>query len=149
MVRAFIKLHQLAFVRESTEEPGDGTIIVAQDDHRWWWVYAPRVDGVEYYSAAPEHRIVDPLSIRPGERSRDYAGLIHEHKRIRLQQPPVKLLAALESARQKQRPRIIKRRWRPIVWTIAKKRSLRAYRWLRDRCQIMRRRVRRWSWLKG
>ena len=132
MIQTFIRLHYFAFLRESTEKPGDGAIIVAVDDGdtpRYWWVYAPRVDGVEYYPPQPEHRIVDPLSIQPGQRSRDYAGVQHTHKRVRLATAPVKLLAALEQSRQRQHPRIIAQRWRPIVVWKLKRCGLRLWRW--------------------
>lgn len=123
MIRTYIKLHQFAFLRESTTEPGDGTIIVAFDDHRWWWVYAARVDGIQYYPPAPEHRIVDPLSIAVGQRSRDYVGIIHAHKRIKLKQPPAKLLAALEQVKQRRQPRPIKRSRLPVFFWWIKRRS--------------------------
>jgi hypothetical protein len=127
-VRAYIKLHQFVFLRESTERPGEGTIVIAFDDHRWWWVYAPGVDGVEYYPPVPEHRLVDPLSIRVGERSRDYMGVTHAHKRVRLSQPPATLLAALEQAKKRQEPRIvIYPRWYRAMYFEAKRKLWRAW----------------------
>jgi hypothetical protein len=99
----FFKLHQFVFLRESKVKPGDGAIIVAVEDGdtpRWFWVYGPRVDGIEFYPPQPEHRLVDPLSIQPGQRSRDYAGVQHAHKRIRLTKQPTKLLAALARPRE-------------------------------------------------
>jgi hypothetical protein len=65
---------------------------------------------------------------------------MHAHKRIRLQQQPVKLLAALESTRLKQRPRIIKRRWRSIVCLKFRRRCWRGWKAFRERFQIVRRR---------
>lgn len=122
-IRAYIPVHFFQFLRESTEQPGDGTTIVAWEDGdtpRFWWVFSC-VDGVEW-APQPAHRLIDPLSIQPGQRSRDYLGVIHAHKRLRLTKPPVKLLAALAQ----QRPREIKQRWRPIIWVWIKRRV----RWL-------------------
>lgn len=133
MIRAKIKLHQLVFLRESTTEPGDGTILIAwdTDSPRYWWVFDRRYDGVEYFDPAPEHRIVDPLSIRPGEKSLDYAPQHSPfaHKRTRLTKEPVKLLAALERAKKQQQPRIVirPRRWKVIFWRV-KRCGLRAWR---------------------
>jgi len=136
MIRAYIPVHFFQFLRESTEKPGDGTTIVAFDDDatpRWWFVLNSCVDGIEYYPPAPAHRLIDPLSIQPGQRSRDYAGIQHVHKRIKLDKPPAKLLSALESARKKQNPTIIRQRWQPAVWLGLKRRGLRLWRSLLKR----------------
>lgn len=134
MIHTHIKFHQLVFLRESTTKPGEGTILIAwEGDARFWWLYDSHVDGVEYYPPAPAHRLVDPLSVRPGERSLDYSGIQYAHKRIRLTEPPAKLLAALEQAKKRQQPRVVihPRRWKVILWRL-KRSGLRTWRQLRD-----------------
>ena len=140
MITTYVTLHQFAYLRESTVQPTDDRItIVAHDDHRWWWVFA-NLDGIEYVPA-PEHRIVDPLSIAVDQKTRDYIGTTHQHRRIRLKAPPVKLLAALEQAKQRQTRLVIKRSWRPVVWIRFKTSWLRFHRWLVKYARKLRRRV--------
>lgn len=144
-IRWYVRPQYLAFARESRNPPGPGTILVAEGDGRYWWVHDPfRVDGVEWFPPQqPEHRCVQPLTARVGQKSLDYDN--REHKLVRLNERPAALMEALQRAKNCKTVRIVQRKLGPVWWYILKARCWRAWRWLRDRARRLSHRGRRQS----